>query len=500
MTNKGADIPVLIGVIDIGSNSVRLVIYEQHNADFTPIFNEKILAGLGRNLNITGKLHPQGAEMAFAALKRFKILTDGLNLSNVLIAATAALRDADDAQDFIGRVKAEIGYDISPMSGQREAYISAMGVVAGDVRAHGIAADLGGASLELINVKDRHASGGVSYPLGPFSLYKGAFDPLVLRAKIEAIFGEGPNFAKGQNLYLIGGAWRNLALIHQENIGYPLRLAHNYKLDVPAAQALAQWARSQEGTNALLSWPGISPRRAETLPYAGLMLGILMERLSPSQIVIAPGGLRDGLLYASLSEQQLQRSALFDECRALAMGNQEGTDFGDPLFEFLGSVAKQITPTFEIENENRLRRAACLLGGIGKGLHPDHKARMVFRTVLYAPLPDLTHKERAYLALMLLGSYTSKKSTPKEAVIAHLLTPEEQHAARNYGAAMRLGTALAGRSPSVLARIALRVDASSLTLDIERGYEALAPENAVQRVRQLGEVLGISKVLLPNIK
>ena len=491
MTLKTCDNPKTVGVIDIGSNSVRLVIYEQHDADFTPIFNEKILAGLGRNLNITGKLHPQGAQMAFAALKRFKILTDGLGLSRVLIAATAALRDANDAQEFIRRVKTEIGYDISPLSGEREAYISAMGTVAGDVRACGLAADLGGASLELISIKDRQASGGISYPLGPFSLYKGAFSPQVLRGKIETIFASGPHFPKGQNLYLIGGAWRNLALVHQENIGYPLRVAHNYQLDFDAAQALAKWAASEDGAAALLTWPGISPRRAETLPYAGLMLGILMEKLAPSNVIIAPGGLRDGLLYDSLSQEQLKRSALFDACRALAIGNQEGVDFGDPLFAFLEEVAKIIPPTFDEDNENRLRRAACLLGGIGKGLHPDHKARMVFRTVLYAPLPDLTHKERAYLALMLLGSYTSKKSTPKEAVIAHLLTPPEQEAARLYGEAMRLGTALAGRSPNVLSKMALQVNPNGLALEIEQGYEALAPETANIRLENLALALGI---------
>jgi len=492
MAHKTYDKPVTVGVIDIGSNSVRLVIYEQHDADFTPIFNEKILAGLGRNLNITGKLHPQGAKLAFAALKRFKLLTDGLEISRVLIAATAALRDADDAHIFIEKVKTEIGYDISPLSGEREAYISAMGTVAGDVRACGLAADLGGASLELISIKDRQASGGISYPLGPFSLYKGAFEPQILRAKIEKAFGAGPSFPKGQRLYLIGGAWRNLALVHQQNTGYPLQVAHNYEIGPVAAQALVKWAVSKEGVDALLSWPGISPRRAETLPYAGLMLGVLLEKLAPSQIIIAPGGLRDGLLYDSLSAQQLQRSALFDACCALAIGNQEGVDFGDPLFVFLKDVAVLIRPTFSEGNENRLRRAACLLGGIGKGLHPDHKARMVFRTVLYAPLPDLTHKERAYLALMLLGSYTSKKSTPKEAVIAYLLTPEEQSTARLYGEAMRLGTALAGRSPNVLSKMNLRANSNSLALDIKSGYEALAPESAHERLQNLALALGVS--------
>ena len=475
-----------LGVIDIGSNSVRLVVYEIFGASFTPIYNEKVLAGLGRDLHLTGKLHEAGSALAFAALKRFKILAEAQNLTDVLVGATAALRDASDAAAFINKVRDEIGLDISPLSGEQEAYMSAMGVLAGDHRAQGLAADLGGASLELIRVGGDKVSGGTTYPLGPFSMFKGAFDPKELRPRIETILSQKqlPALAKGQNLYLIGGAWRNLSIIHQKRTGYPLRVAHNYDLSFEAGRELAQWAISVAGSYELLNWPNVSARRADTLPYSGLLLDVLLERLEPKHIIIAPGGLRDGLVYDALPAAAKKRSALFDACQALARGNQQGINFGQPLYDFLGGIWAALPHSFDEDTESRLRKAACLLVGIGKGLHPDHKARMVFRTVLYAPLPGLTHKERAYLALMLFSSYTSKKTIPNDPALMHLLSEGQQNAARIYGEAMRLGVAIAGRSRTALSQLSIKTVGGKLMVTAKPKFEDL-----ISAAAQLQEML-----------
>lgn len=191
-----------------------------------------MLAGLGRDLHRTGKLHVEGAERAFTALQRFKYIADGHGLINILIAATAALRDASDAPEFIEKIRDEIGYEIKPMSGEREAYISSLGVLAGDQRAHGQAADLGGASLELTNIGFEERENGSTYPLGPFSVYEGEFDAALLEPKIQSALNDVTfeKFEPGQPLFLIGGAWRNLGLIHQKRTGYPLRIINNYQL------------------------------------------------------------------------------------------------------------------------------------------------------------------------------------------------------------------------------------------------------------------------------
>lgn len=478
-----------IAIIDIGSNSVRFVIYEIHGAAFTPIYNEKILAGLGRDLQRTGNLHVEGVEQAFSALKRYKVLVNELEIETVLIAATAAMRDAKDAPAFIKRVKDEIGFDITPLSGAQEAFVSAMGVVSGDVRSQGIAVDLGGASLELIEIKNAHAQDGVTYPLGPFSMFENSFDPVEMRARIKAELDNGQPHKTGQDLFLIGGAWRNLFIIHQKRTGYPLRVANNYRLEVDEANTLAQWAYSEEGVDIIKSWRGLSSRRADTLPYSGLLLTVLLDILKPRSVIVAPGGLREGLVYNSLSREVKSRTALFDACHALAGGGEEGIGFGQSLFDFLNGLDARLPKYFSYENENRLRKAACILASLGKGLHPDHKARMVFRAVIYAPLPDISHEERAYLALMLFSSYTSKTSTPNDEVLTHFLSDEAQLSARIYGDAMRLGADISGRSHKVLLLCHWGNLSEKLHLNIQHGYEDLFTDKVDTRLADLNALI-----------
>ena len=479
-----------IGVIDIGSNSVRLVIFDVFGAAFTPVYNEKILAGLGRDLQITGKLSPEGKEQTLAALQRFKLIAKAQNLHKVLIAATAAMRTATDAPDFIKTVRKHTGFDISPLSGRKEALYSAYGVLAGEPRAEGLAADLGGASLELIMIRGNKVDQGISLPLGPFAVYQGDFDAKMLRPKIMQVL-DNANLdtpITGKPLYLIGGAWRNLGLIHQARTGYPLRVAQNYTMDNADAKELALWAGG-EGAQALLRWPGIYKRRAETLPYAGLILDILLEKLGSRKIVIAPGGLREGILYTSFPPSIKRRSALEDACRDLASGNEQGRNFGRPLQIFLRPFSDHWPGAFEPDNETRLRQAACRLVGIGKGMHPDHRAQLVFETVLYAPLPGLTHKERAYLALMLFASYTSKKTIPNKQAIDHFLSEEDCRIARGFGEAMRLAVVVSGRSASLLSKFTLYIRDKMPILDTAPGYEALLQSKAKTRYDRLVKVM-----------
>ena len=189
-----------------------------------------------------------------------------------------------------------------------------------------------------------------------------------MRPRAEKILARKPlpTLDTDQNLYLIGGAWRNLSIIHQKRNGYPLRVAHNYDLGLEQARAMAKWAISEEGAAELLAWPGISARRADTLPYSGLLLDILLERLRPKHIIIAPGGLREGLVYDALSDDIKKRSSLFDACRALARGNQQGIKFGMPLYNFLGDIWQALPHGFDVDAEGRLRKAACLLVVLAK--------------------------------------------------------------------------------------------------------------------------------------
>ncbi len=480
-----------LGVIDIGSNSVRFVIYELFGANFTPVYNEKVLAGLGRSLRATGRLDPNGIVLARQAIRRFKTLCDVHGLDKVLIGATAAMREAEDAPGFIQDVYEDTGFTIKPLSGVKEAQMAAMGVIAAEPRAHGIAADLGGASLELISVRDKNISGGVSFPIGPFQLLgqdltqDKAYDLARLRPVIRTHLRDAPAcLESGDNLYLIGGAWRNLFSVHQRRNDYPLRTLQSYALTPQKARNLARWAYG-EGRHELLTWPGINNRRAETLPYSGLLLDELLDIYAPQKVVISTAGLREGLIYQSLSEELRSRDALFDGCRDLARGNLQNPFFAAPLYNFLEAAQSAFLPVLSEDNETRLRRAACYLAGMGKGLHPDYKAVLVFENVLYAPLAGLTHKERAYLALMLFASLTGKERVPNKAAISLLLSDKEQCAARVYGTAIRLAVVASGNSERLLSALKLSHIGGSLALSAAPEYKSLMSERVRIRFNQL---------------
>lgn len=487
-----------VGVLDIGSNSVRFVIYEHFGAHFSPVYNEKVLAGLGRALKETGNLSEKGKQFAYDSLRRFKTIADAQGLGELLIGATAALRVAKDAPDFIARIKAEIGLDITPISGKEEARLMAMGMLAADPRAQGLAADLGGASLEFVHVHAPTVDEGISLKLGPFEIL--GSDPAnaknftneAIKAKVDAKLSK-VSFVdfEGQALHLIGGAWRNLAAIHQKRNSYPMRTLQAYRIRPEQAQALALWAYG-EGREELLSWPGINARRLETLPYSGYLLNIIIERMKPSVVIISTTGLREGLVYDAMDPELRARDGLMDGCRDLARGNLQAVHFAEPLYQFLENAAAHFPKFFEIENENRLRKAACHLAGIGKGFHPDYRADLVFDDVLYAPLAGLTHQERAYLALILFSSYTGKSLPKNGAAVEALLSEKARLYARTYGAAMRFAIVATGRSADLLESFKLSVVDERLKLTVAPSQAALLSDRVIYRLEKLAQLSGLS--------
>ena len=477
-----------VGVIDIGSNSVRFVLFHVFGASFSPTYNEKILAGLGRDLRDTGRLSESGKADTLAALKRFRHLVEARRLSPVLIGATAALRDATDAAEFLEQVEAETGFQIEPISGESEARLAAAGVLAGDKRSEGLACDLGGASLELVEVASGKAGRGVSLNLGPFQVVGddllGDFDPEVQGPVIDAALARvDVDLGEERTLHLVGGAWRNLMTLHQKRVGYPLRVLQSYTLDAATARGVCEWAYGR-GREEVLSASGVSSRRRETLPYGALVLERLILRFRPDRVRVSASGLREGLVVEHLRDLREARSPLHDACRDLARGNLQADGFARPLMDFLQPVSGGFPKAFGPEAESRLRIAACHMAGMGKGFHPDYRARLVFEEVLYAPLPGLLHAERAYLANIMHATYTWSHRTTEEETLDHLLTPHQRHCARVFGSAVRLAVAACGRAVELLPKLSLR-EGEKITLHAEPGFEDLVTPRVEKRLRIL---------------
>lgn len=483
--------PRELAAIDIGSNSVRMVLYRLEGRAVWTVFNEKVLAGLGRDLASTGRLSEDGAALALTALKRFAAVVDGVRPALTFVAATAAVREAADGQAFCERVAAETGLVIRILSGEEEARYAALGVIAGMPTARGVAADLGGASLELVRIGDRGVERGVTLPLGPFSLSNdGPFDVAGLRDTIARRLKPAGDFTT-DTLYAVGGAWRTLAQVHMGHARYPLHIVHQYVMEAGEARDIARLvARSSRAS--LESWKGLSKKRAETLPHAALVLEGLIERLGLKRIVLSAWGVREGLLYEALDEETVAADPLLAGCTAL--GARQGISPGLPgaLFGWLQPVIAALPEAFGPERDRIMADAACRLADLGARLHPDHRVELAFDQVLRAPIPGQTHAERAYLATAVNARYGGGPGTPEPETVARLLTEQQRVAARALGLAIRLACDLSGRAPQLLVNAHVAITDGVLVLSASEGYaDVLLGEQTRRRGKALAESLGL---------
>jgi len=303
-----------------------------------------------------------------------------------------------------------------------------------------------------------------------------------------------PELIYTDTLYLIGGAWRNLAAVHQQRHLYPMRTLQAYEMSADEAKSLAQWAYN-DGLETILDWAGMRRKRAETLPYAGLMLEKLLAITGAEQVVISIAGLREGMVFDTFSTEVQRRDAMLDGCYDFARGTAQEKDYGDPLFAFIKDVTATLPHVFGPEADARLCKAACILAGIGKNLHPDYRGELVFEDILYAPIAGLTHKERAFLALILFRSYTHKRTIPDASAIETLLSAAEMKTARAIGGIIRLAIVATGRSADLLGEFKLYIEDEDLILSVSEEEVALMTDQVIFRLERLGQFMGRSTIV-----
>src|SRR5258706_8057173 len=425
-------------VIDVGSNSVRLVFYRLEGRAVWTVFNEKVLAGLGRDLATTGRLSPDGVKVALAALTRFKALLEASAPDKVFTAATAAVRDASDGKAFRKQVKAQTGIDLRVITGEEEARLAAQGVIAGAHDARGLVGDLGGASLELIRLVDGKPADGVTLPLGPFAMSEQPrFEPSRVRSAVAKSLGPVEGEYTGDILNAVGGAWRSLAILHMRVTDYPLEIVHQYELTRREVLELTRIV-SQQSKYSLDRIEGISRRRLDTLPHAAIVLEGLVERLDVQRVVFSAYGLREGLLFEAMPPALRKRDPLLEGCSAIGARQGVADGLGAALETWLAPAFSSLEPLFGAR-EPVLLAAACRLADIGARLHPDHRADLIFDQVLRAPIPGLDHAERVFLACSAFARHTASPTVRSPDLVARLLSHDRLQRARALGAAIRLG-------------------------------------------------------------
>ena len=472
-----------VGVVDVGSNSVRMVVFDGAARSPAYFYNEKVMAGLGKGLAETGRLNPQGRIRAMAALKRFALLAEGMKISPLTVVATAAVREAEDGPAFQAEVEAQTGLKLWIIDGDEEARLSAQGVLLGWPGAAGIVCDIGGNSMELARIGNGQVGKRISTPLGPFRLQQVQGDAADRARLIERVLRKARDTIEPAHdrIYLVGGSWRVIARLDMERRGYPLTVLHEYRMTPQAVLETIDWiARNDLAT--LRARVGASAERMELVPLASEVLGVLLRNFKPREIDVSSYGIREGLLYEQMPERLRQRDPLIEAARMAEATQARIPGFGKKLFAFLSPLFKGVD-----DEGMRLVRAACLLHDTTWRAHPDYRAEVCFDNVTRANLGGLDHPGRVFLGLALLHRYKNNRAGSRFAPLFSLLNEDQLRKAEVLGKAMRFGAMFALGDPAEAASLAWNPRKRVLELALTPKGEALFAEVAQARFAALAQ-------------
>lgn len=472
-------------IIDIGSNSIRLVVYGRPPRLPAPLFNEKVLAGLGGSLAETGAIDDDAMAAADKALARFAMLARDMDVAHLRTVATAAVREASNGAELIARARAH-GLDVELLSGEDEAVAAGYGVISAMPEADGIVGDLGGGSLELVRVSGGRVHARASFPLGVLRLGalraagKAVFDRQVADA-LAAAGWEGAG--KGLPFYLVGGSWRALARLDMHLSGYPLPVIHGYRMAPDAVGRLARGIQRMS-RGRIKETPNLSGGRVPTLSDASALLALLLRRLGSNGAVASAYGLREGLLYAALDDQTRAEDPL------IAAARDEGARLG--RFAEHGDLLHRWTqPLFERDDgrDARLRHAACLLADVGWQANPEFRDQRGLEIALHGNWVGIDARGRAMLGQAIYTALGGAATTPEP--LTRLADWESLARAAQWGLAIRLGQRLSGGVAGPLERSHLTVEGDVLALHLAGADRALYGEAVAKRHNGLAAALGL---------
>ena len=465
-------------VVDIGSNTVRLVIYDLIDGAFKAIWNEKTTARLGQGISETGVLSVEGVPLALDAMARFRHVIAAHKTDHIYTVATAAARTASDGQAFAKAAGAALGADINIISAQKEAYLSFRGAQSVLPEMDGIVIDMGGRSLEAVCSRTQE---WVSLDIGPLSVPK----TLTTSADwLEAELDHTEFFKQtGGSLYLVGGSWRSLAKYFQTETSYALRIIHHYTLATSDAlilinAALEKWAETPNETG--INLKKIVGRRAGQMPHALLVLKKLIQMTGCQALIWSGAGIREGVL---VDKNAMTPLNIDHEIRYHIKGFQLPEAIADGLCGCLAAMFGAKMPKW----------TRALIQALEKpnDFHPGHRNALSTNWAAYSPVYSLDHKDRAMFALA-LGAKLSNYQRSLD-LYPNILTDDQAELAFLSGVLAKLLLHVSGHDAGFFARVRISQASDGLIVDLSGIAKTLITTPLRERI------LAVSDMLNPRI-
>ena len=453
------------GVLDIGSNSIRLVVFRGNGVAPLPEFNEKALCGLGNEIQKTGKLSKIGRASAIENIARFAKIIEKMNLRQLHVIATAAVREAADGKQFVAELEKLFNFSVKILSGKEEAYFSALGVISTFAKSKGLVCDLGGGSLELVKIDNGRSHECASLPIGSLR-----FDEIneFSRSKILSLIDEQLDSVKWlqdvtpSSIYAIGGAWRSLARLHMEFANYDLKVIHGYSVKRAELESFLEQLYPITISTKLpddRQWSPVSSNRAEQMPIASLILSKIMSKVNSRRVIFSAAGLREGYLFDRIDEKEKKLDPISAGLMHIFVPSCDETNYAKELENLICSFFPAISPKFA-----RLIRVICQIRNIGRDEHPSYRAEQSYLRLLRHPTLGVTHKERVFIATAILNRYRGATIQAFDKRFSNIITSEEYKMASLIGLILDFGITFSGEITGILDRVQVRVDPGKILI------------------------------------
>lgn len=480
-----------VAVIDIGSNSVRLVVYERLTRSPSVFFNEKVLCGLGRSVAETGLLDEDSVNLALTAMRRFRILCEQIGVEQLEIIATAAAREAKNGTEFLEQVRVELGTEVEVLTGRQEAHRSALAVISGFHNADGIMGDMGGGSLEFVDVKGTNIGSGITLPLGGLRLQTDADDDLAVASKLaKQRLAEANLLAQGadRTFYAVGGTWRAIGRLYMHHVNYPLLVMHDFRVPSADMMAFCEEVIKSEPQD-LEGVQFVSRARRALLPYGALLLAQTLKQTKASEVAFSAIGVREGHLYQMLDAAEQSRDPLISASEELAVLRARSPEHAKELCGW-SEIVFEVLGLDETADEMRLRVASCLLADIGWRAHPDYRGEQSLNIVAHAAFIGIDHPGRAYLALSNYYRHSGSGNDYLSPKLKKMAGERHELRARALALAIRVAMLVSAGMPGVINRVKLTREEDSLLLRLPADFEDLMGQRLSNRFRQLAKLGG----------
>jgi exopolyphosphatase / guanosine-5'-triphosphate,3'-diphosphate pyrophosphatase len=410
-----------------------------------------------------------------------------MGVERIDATATEAVRRAANGPELVAAILAETGLKVRILSGSEEAHFATLGVISGFFRPIGLVGDMGGGSVEFAEALDDHVGDQrVSLPLGalPVEALMSAGLPEAKR-RVDQLLAEGlSRFAPHEAFYAVGGGWRALARAQMTAARAPVQVIHGYRLEASVARDFAKRLARTPVAN-LATAPGVSPRRARTLPAAAFMLDRILKRLKSESVVFSALGLREGFIYAQLSEADRYLDPLVEGAQLIGLPLARVPEFPESLLPWTAQLFPAETPA-----QARLRVAVCALSDMAWRDHPDLRADESFRRLLQFPFIGLDHAERVFIAAAMHSRYDGDFEAPCLSPAIDLLNGDSRRRAQILGRAILLAYRFSGGAPTVLKASGLSVEGRRVILQVDKAARAPDSEVVRDRLKSLAKALG----------